>query len=244
MAAGNIWEEILARISGKVNTHTFYKWFRPTSFVADTDGSITVRVPELQFKDWLSRHYSGVVSEALREVGRGSSVVSYVIDTDEQLPDRRHHEPDFEEGEGRPVPSSRPDGLNPRYTFDTFIVGPSNQFAHAACRAVAEAPSRAYNPLYIYGGVGLGKTHLMHAVGHYVLQHATDQKLTYISTERFMNEMINAVRYDRMMEFRERFGRWTCCWWMTSSFSPEKKAPRPSFFTPSTRSTTPESRSS
>src|SRR5450759_2530375 len=95
--------------------------------------------------------------------------------------------------------------LNPRYTFDTFIVGSSNQFAHAACRAVAEAPSRSYNPLYIYGGVGLGKTHLMHAIGQYVLQHDRGSKLTYISSERFMNEMINAVRYDRILDFRERY---------------------------------------
>ena len=98
-----------------------------------------------------------------------------------------------------------PGGLNPRYTFDTFIVGPSNQFAHAACRAVAEAPSRSYNPLFIYGGVGLGKTHLMHAIGHYVLQHNPALTLTYISSERFMNEMINAVRFDRILEFRARY---------------------------------------
>ena len=96
-------------------------------------------------------------------------------------------------------------GLNPRYTFDTFIVGSSNQFAHAACRAVAEAPSRSYNPLFIYGGVGLGKTHLMHAVGQYVFHHDQSLKLTYISAERFMNEMINAVRYDRIIDFRERY---------------------------------------
>ena len=102
-------------------------------------------------------------------------------------------------------PVTAPAGLNPRYTFDTFIVGPSNQFAHAACRAVAEAPSRSYNPLFIYGGVGLGKTHLMHAVGQYVLQHDRTLKLTYISSERFMNEMINAVRYDRVLDFRERY---------------------------------------
>jgi chromosomal replication initiator protein len=95
--------------------------------------------------------------------------------------------------------------LNERYTFDTFIVGPSNQFAHAACRAVAEAPSRSYNPLFIYGGVGLGKTHLMHAVGRYVLQHDPTLKLTYISSERFMNEMINAIRYERILDFREAY---------------------------------------
>jgi chromosomal replication initiator protein len=102
-----------------------------------------------------------------------------------------------------PLPG--PAGLNPRYTFDSFIVGSSNQFAHAACRAVAEAPSRSYNPLFIYGGVGLGKTHLMHAIGQYVLEHDRTLKLTYISSERFMNEMINALRYDRVLDFRERY---------------------------------------
>jgi chromosomal replication initiator protein len=96
-------------------------------------------------------------------------------------------------------------GLNLRYSFDSFIVGSSNQFAHAACRAVAEAPSRSYNPLFIYGGVGLGKTHLMHAIGQFVLQHDRSLKLTYFSAERFMNEMINAVRYDRIIDFRERY---------------------------------------
>ncbi len=101
--------------------------------------------------------------------------------------------------------AAREGGLAPRYSFDTFIVGGSNQFAHAACRAVAEAPSRSYNPLFIYGGVGLGKTHLMHAIGHYVLNHLKILKLTYISSERFMNEMINAVRYDRILDFRERY---------------------------------------
>ncbi len=99
--------------------------------------------------------------------------------------------------EAEPEGDAPAGSLAPRYSFDTFIVGPSNQFAHAACRAVAEAPSRSYNPLFIYGGVGLGKTHLMHAIGHYVLTHLRTLKLTYISSERFMNEMINAVRYDR-----------------------------------------------
>jgi chromosomal replication initiator protein len=109
----------------------------------------------------------------------------------------------FESGPLPTLPGSA--GLNPRYTFDSFIVGSSNQFANAACRAVAEAPSRSYNPLFIYGGVGLGKTHLMHAVGHYVLQHDRNLKLTYISSERFMNEMINALRFDRVLDFRERY---------------------------------------
>ena len=98
-----------------------------------------------------------------------------------------------------------PAGLSALYTFDTFVVGSSNQFAHAAALAVAEAPSRSYNPLFLYGGVGLGKTHLMHAIGQYVLQRLPDVKLTYISSERFMNEMVNSLRYDSILDFRARY---------------------------------------
>ncbi|HEY0876765.1 MAG TPA: chromosomal replication initiator protein DnaA [Vicinamibacterales bacterium] len=199
---GNIWEQVLSRIETKVNRHSFYTWFKPTSYVADEGAAIRVRVPNALFRDWLTKHYAAVLMEALAEVDRKGVSVSFVT----------------EEAPSEPVPPSDPTpepeltddgaqagGLAPRYSFDTFIVGPSNQFAHAACRAVAEAPSRSYNPLFIYGGVGLGKTHLMHAIGHYVLNHLKALKLTYISSERFMNEMINAVRYDRVLDFRERY---------------------------------------
>ena len=154
----------------------------------------------------MTKHYSGVLAEALEEVKRAGTSVAFVpegspsgVISDEVITDDspRPDDPDTAPSASR--------GLTPRYTFDTFIVGPSNQFAHAACRAVAEAPSRSYNPLFIYGGVGLGKTHLMHAIGQYVLQHDPSLTLTYISSERFMNEMINAVRYDRILDFRERY---------------------------------------
>jgi chromosomal replication initiator protein len=204
---GNIWETVLARIETKVNRHSFYTWFKPTSFVSDIQEAILVRVPNPLFRDWLTKHYAAVLDEALREVERPGSKVEFV--TDDLLPPDDvgpvaevavPETPDGDHASDALVP-----GLGPRYSFDTFIVGPSNQFAHAACRAVAEVPSRSYNPLFIYGGVGLGKTHLMHAIGHYVLTHLTSLKLTYISSERFMNEMINAVRYDRVLDFRERY---------------------------------------
>ena len=204
----SIWDQVLSRIETKVNRHSFYTWFKPTSFVADGVSSITVRVPNQLFKDWLTKHYSVVLSEALAEVRRPGTVVVFVTDGTAvaQAPPEIAVVPEAFESEPPPASApTAPGGLNPRYTFDTFIVGPSNQFAHAACRAVAEAPSRSYNPLFIYGGVGLGKTHLMHAVGQYVLQHDRNLKLTYISSERFMNEMINAVRYDRILDFRERY---------------------------------------
>lgn len=206
----NVWEQVLARIETKVNRHSFYTWFKPTSLVSDTGVSVTVRVPNGLFKEWLHKHYSGVLAEALAEVKRPDLDVQFVADapTDPASVALGPEEAAALQQPSQaatPVPTTTHAGLNPRYTFDSFIVGSSNQFAHAASRAVAEAPSRSYNPLFIYGGVGLGKTHLMHAVGHYVLRHDRSLKLTYISSERFMNEMINAVRYDRVLDFRERY---------------------------------------
>jgi len=203
----NLWDDILARIETKVNRHSFYTWFRPTSFVAEDRSSVTVRVPNALFKDWLTKHYSGVIAEAMNEVKRPNLTLNFIADTQTDIPVIPLSTDEAAALETGPPQTTPPGsaGLNPRYTFDTFIVGSSNQFAHAACRAVAEAPSRSYNPLFIYGGVGLGKTHLMHAVGQYVLQHDSNLKLTYISSERFMNEMINAVRYDRVLDFRERY---------------------------------------
>jgi chromosomal replication initiator protein len=202
----NIWDQILSRIEAKVNHHSFYTWFKPTAFVAEGSSSITVRVPNVLFKDWLTKHYAVVLSEALTDVRRSETIINFVtpeaigLSTAQPPPVEPFSTPELAD-----APVSTAGGLNPRYTFDTFIVGPSNQFAHAACRAVAEAPSRSYNPMFIYGGVGLGKTHLMHAVGQYVLHHDPTLKLTYISSERFMNEMINALRYDRILDFRERY---------------------------------------
>src|SRR5919198_5904520 len=201
----SIWDLILARVEAKFTRHSFSTWFKPTAFVADGGRSITVRVPNTLFKDWLTKHYSVVLAEALAEVRRSESALVFVAEPGAALPppDVPIAIPEVVDVAAADGPA--PAGLNPPYTFDTFIVGSSNQFAHAACRAVAEAPSRSYNPLFIYGGVGLGKTHLMHAVGQYVLQHDSALKLTYISSERFMNEMINAVRYDRILDFRERY---------------------------------------
>ena len=176
----NLWDQILARIETKVNRHSFYTWFKPTSFIGEDDASVTVRVPNNLFKEWLTKHYSGVLAESLAEVKRPLFVVNFVADsqTDHVAIALGPEEAAVLQVSAPPVPVTTNAGLNPRYTFDTFIVGSSNQFAHAASRAVAEAPSRSYNPLFIYGGVGLGKTHLMHAVGHYVLQHDLGQHRT------------------------------------------------------------------
>ncbi|MEI6668207.1 MAG: chromosomal replication initiator protein DnaA [Acidobacteriota bacterium] len=214
MESHNVWDEILARVETKINRHTFFTWFKPTTFVSLVGDAVTIRVPNLLFRDWLTKHYSGLINEALGEIDRPMLAITFATDPKTDLPLAAEAAPSLapeEEEEaaaayaGGGYEGGPSVGLNQRYLFDTFVVGPSNQFAEAACRAVSEAPGRSYNPLYIYGGVGLGKTHLMHAIGHYVLRHNPHFKLTYISTERFMNEMINAVKNDGVLSFRERY---------------------------------------
>ena len=217
MSTTTIWDQVLRRIEEQVGKHTFSTWFKPTSLLLDGGSRLSIRVPNLLFVDWLPKHYSVVIAEALRDVGRGDVQLVFVADGAETATAanvqsasmRTSPAPEFEEPVETAAPAevepTRASSLIPRYTFDTFIVGPSNQFAHAACRAVAETPSRSYNPLFIHGGVGLGKTHLMHAIGHYVMHHHPGLVLTYISSERFMNEMINAVRFDRILDFRSRY---------------------------------------
>ena len=214
MVSATVWDQVLSRIEDQVGKHSFSTWFKPTTLLSDAGESLSIRVPNPLFVEWLPKHYSVVLSEALRDVGRAN--VRLIFVPEGSAADTTAEE--IEEAPSAPVvlrrkvnidpePSEPPraGSLIPRYTFDTFIVGPSNQFAHAACRAVAETPSRSYNPLFIHGGVGLGKTHLMHAIGHYVVQHHPGLVLTYISSERFMNEMINAVRFDRILDFRSRY---------------------------------------
>lgn len=205
----HIWDRVLARVESKLNRHTFLTWFKPTRFVREDGDSLIVEVPDATVRDWLLRHYASIMTEALAEAGRPGTVVSFVPADGAALPEPSAaeelliHAP--EDPALHPSLLQGPAGLNHRYTFENFVVGPSNQFANAAARAVAEAPGRSYNPLFMYGGVGLGKTHLMHAIGQYVARHHRQSVLTYISSERFMNEMINAIRYERIIEFRERY---------------------------------------
>jgi chromosomal replication initiator protein len=208
--AGTVWDDVLARVETKVNRYSYYQWFQHTSLLEDRGQTLLIRVADPMVVDWLTKHYAVIIDEALTEVGRPGTRLELrpeggttappptpPVTRDDAVDDREDTQP--------PADGGGLGGLSPRYSFQTFIVGASNQFAHAACRAVAEAPSRSYNPLFLYGGVGLGKTHLMHAIGHYVLTQSPGLSLTYISAERFMNEVVNAIRYDRIMEFRERY---------------------------------------
>ena len=205
----DVWTQVLSRIETKVDQRSFRTWFQPTALIADQGEKLTIRVPSVLCRDWLAKHYASVISEAASEVARGGLKIAFVIGAPEGPPPAPEATPPGAPAAAQPAPPDAPPppagGLNARYTFSSFVVGPSNQFAHAASIAVAEAPSRSYNPLFLYGGVGLGKTHLMHAIGQYLLDRMPALKLTYISSERFMNEMINAVQHKRMLSFRERY---------------------------------------
>jgi chromosomal replication initiator protein len=191
----NLWDEVLAKVEAKVNRHSFATWFRPTTFQTLQGSRLMVQVPNPQFKDWLERNYQGIIGESLHDLGRGD--VQVIFECESMPP------PVGEPAAERVATSST--ALNPKYTFESFVVGASNQFAHAAARAVAEIPSKSYNPLFLYGGVGLGKTHLMHAIGHYIQARNRHLNLVYISSDRFINEMINAIRFDRLPAFRQKY---------------------------------------
>jgi chromosomal replication initiator protein len=195
------WQQILTFIESKINKQDFATWFRPAQFKKqEKDGSLVIEVPNLVFENWLSRHYSNLLQEAIDALQFGDLQVHF---RSEKAPSKK---------EALPTPvqttlnfDSVEYLLNPKYTFERFVVGSSNQFAHAAALAVAEAPSKAYNPLFIYGGVGLGKTHLMQAVGHKVKAGDRRIRLNYVSSEKFTNEVINAIRYDKTLALREKY---------------------------------------
>jgi chromosomal replication initiator protein len=184
----------------RVNPHSFTTWFRPTRQQGADNGKLLVKVPNRMFRKKLSETYGSLLEAVLTEVGMAETRVEFVCDEPEAPPPPsplvRQSRLDFDAVDHQ---------LNPRYTFDTFVVGNSNQFAHAASLAVAEQPSKSYNPLYLYGGVGMGKTHLMHAIGHTIKKRNPALRLTYVSAEKFTNEVITSLRFDRMISFRDRY---------------------------------------
>ena len=197
-----IWASILKQLEGKLDAKELKTWFGPTRELgfdpASGAGVLTVSVPSRVFADWIeSRHGELLAREASQA---GFPELSIRFET-AGAPSG--------EAASAPAPSpagpGRPSSGNPRFTFENFVVGSSNQFAHAAARAVAESPSRSYNPLFLYGGVGLGKTHLMHAIAHEILQRNPDASVLYLSAERFLNDLINALRFERMHEFKRRY---------------------------------------
>ena len=192
----NLWENLLAKIQKKTSHQNFDTWFKPLVYLGESDGKLLVQVPNNHFKSWHLENYDKLVRRCLEEVGVPADVC--FVSPDEKPPLEKPATASLAAIAEQPT-------LNSKYTFESFVVGFSNQFAHAAALAIAEQPSKAYNPLFIYGGVGLGKTHLMHAIGHCLLKKYPHMKLTYMSSERFMNELINSIRYDRTIQFRDKY---------------------------------------
>lgn len=212
-----LWDEVLEHMKTRMNPSSFHTWFSPTKQIAFQNNILHVAVPDKYFANWLEEHYSESILDILYSLTGSGVRINFVIDkhlTQKDDVQQFHEEATLQEPVTGPTPQEIPvfpgfeedTGLNPKYTFDTYVVGDSNRFAHAASLAVAEQPSKAYNPLFIYGGVGLGKTHLMHAIGHAAKQTVDPGfRLYYLSFERFMNELINAIRYDAMQQFRDKY---------------------------------------
>ncbi len=193
-----IWERVLLKIKPVINEQAFDSWLKPTFLHAIGEKEVEVSVPNRFFGEWITDHYHQMVIDALkRELSLETINIKYV--SREALSDKAET-PVKEKQEKLPVA-----GLNPRYQFDSFVVGASNQFAHAASLKVAERPGVSYNPLFLYGGVGLGKTHLLSAIGNYLYKDNANIRITYLSAEKFTNDVINSIRYDKMAEFRNRY---------------------------------------
>jgi chromosomal replication initiator protein len=216
--SSNLWTTLLARIKTRVNSHSFNTWFKPTQFVSAGARTLTVRVPNPLFAEWLRNHYMPLILQTLEDIQGETWTVLFVEPGEDALTRSRRTPLDTDPaGEPGPNPAtpraSVPplpgplDGsaFNPRYTFSTFVEGTGNQFACAAAKAVADQPALSYNPLYIYGGVGLGKTHLMQAIANSLSQSKPHLKLRYLTTETFMNELVTAIRFEKTIPFREKY---------------------------------------
>lgn len=190
-----IWQKILEEILNKVGNTVFDLWFSPIKLLDIKGSNVLIEVPNRFFKDWIEDNFPSLISDSFYQLTGKKYEINYIISGKEQ--DTVVHE------ERKKI--IKRGNLNPKYTFDSFVVGPSNQFAHAAAVRVAERPGFAYNPLFIYGGVGLGKTHLITAIGNFIIDRTPEMNVCYISSEQFTGEFITAIRHEKMPEFRQKF---------------------------------------
>ncbi len=211
----NPWIRILDALEKKINRHSYDTWLKPTRFSHANGGILFIRVPTVEFRH-VGDKYADLIQEAIDNLGLEYKDVKFVTPDDDPAATPVRHDGGLSNlsvvspSATGPISQGRFDWdgaaqLNPRYTFDAFVIGSGNQFAHAACQAVAERPSKAYNPLFLYGGVGMGKTHLMQAIGHEIKKRLPQAAICYVSSEKFTNEMINSLRYDKMTSFRDKF---------------------------------------
>ncbi|SFB29792.1 chromosomal replication initiator protein DnaA [Lentibacillus halodurans] len=201
-----LWYATLEKIEEKISKPSFETWLKNTKAESLDEDTLTVLAPNEFARDWLEGRYTNLIDEILLEITGASLSTRFII------PDSQEPADEVETAPKKMSMQNNNDGndssktmLNSKYTFDTFVIGSGNRFAHAASLAVAEAPAKAYNPLFIYGGVGLGKTHLMHAIGHYVRDHNPEANVVYLSSEKFTNEFINAIMDNKATQFRNKY---------------------------------------
>lgn len=199
LTQNTVWQNVLEYVRQSITEVEYHTWFEKIQPLGVVNGSLELGVPTSFFKGWIEDHYAELLTEALTRLGAQTPRFELKV-----IPGKPVQE-DIFSASAPSKPQEARTRLNPKYIFENFVVGQNNNLAHAAAVAVAESPGNAYNPLFIYGGVGLGKTHLMHAVGHSVAQRFPEKKIEYVSTETFTNELINAIREDRMTEFRDRY---------------------------------------
>jgi chromosomal replication initiator protein len=206
LSAEHLWEEISGRLKEALSDGTYGKWFSDVRGLELDDDALVLVVPSEFTRDWIESNFLGLIGAAVREVLGEERAVGLRVLKGNELPtgDGRRAEgvvPVVQRLPGRPESG----GFNAKYTFDSFVIGSSNRFAHAAALAVAEAPAQAYNPLFIYGGTGLGKTHLLQAVAQYVAEHSSDLSVRYVTSEAFVNDFINSLRDKRTEGFKQRY---------------------------------------
>jgi chromosomal replication initiator protein len=197
-----LWSQAVAEIKERIGRQNYETWIKPIAFVSRNKNEICLDVPNKFFRDWLTEHYLGQIQETVSALAKHEVKIVFEIN---EKPNRQANAENGAKREERERVQKTDSNLVAKYTFQNFVVGASNQFAHAACVAVANQPGEHYNPLFIYGGVGLGKTHLVNAIGHHSASQRRGVKVVYLSSESFMNELIGSLRRDKMDEFKKKF---------------------------------------
>lgn len=201
-----LWEQALKILEKKLNKNSFDTWLKPLRPLGCHESTIIIEVPNNFSRGWLSDRYAPLLKNVIQDIIKQDIGVQFLLSS--EVPNIENSPPQ-KNNERAPLEKTKEEfssiPLNPKYTFDTFVVGNSNRFTHAACLAVAESPAKAYNPLFIYGGVGLGKTHLMHAIGQFIMSNTTKMKVFYATSEKFTNELINSIRDDKTVDFRNKY---------------------------------------
>lgn len=200
----DLWNKALQKIETKLSKPSFETWMKSTKAHSLQGDTLTITAPNEFARDWLESRYLHLIADTIYELTGEELSIKFIIPQNQDEEEAMPKSPIKKMSKEEPVEIPQ-NMLNPKYTFDTFVIGSGNRFAHAASLAVAEAPAKAYNPLFIYGGVGLGKTHLMHAIGHYVIDHNPSAKVVYLSSEKFTNEFINSIRDNKAVDFRNRY---------------------------------------